>query len=287
MPEPVQDYESLRARITAEHPGMSRRLQEVSRYVVDNPQSVAFDTLAKIAGQAGVHASTLVRFANHLGFPGFSDLQKVYKDHLLARSTDYGERVRRMRTNQAQIGATAPQLLSEFSEASIYALEHLRDQLDLDALGRAVTLMREADIIHVCGVRRAFPVTMYIVYALGQFGVPCHAIDGLGAMQNVQQNWIGPGDLLIATTFHPYAEETRQTTSLAIENGARLMLITDSDLCPLAPRADVMFAIHDAEVRSFRALTSTLCLAQTLCIALGYERDEANRSSAVGEKREQ
>jgi DNA-binding MurR/RpiR family transcriptional regulator len=283
MPEPTQDYESLRARITAEHPGMSRRLQEVGRYVVDNPQSVAFDTLAKIASQAGVHASTLVRFANHLGFTGFSDVQKVYKNHLLASSTDYAERVRRMRTSRANNGATAPQLLSEFSEASIYALEHLRDQLNLDDLGRAVALMQEAEIIHVCGVRRAFPVTMYFVYALGQFGVPCHAIDNLGAMQNVQQNWMGSRDLLIATTFHPYAEETRQAAAHAVEIGAGLMLLTDSELCPLTPLANVAFAIRDADVRSFRALTSTLCVAQTLCIALGYERETYNGSRASSE----
>jgi len=287
MAASARDYESLRARITAEHPGMSRRLQEVSRYVVDNPQSVAFDTLAKIAGEAGVHASTLVRFANHLGFAGFSDVQKIYKDHLLARSTDYGERVRRMRTSREKIGPTAPQLLSEFSEASIYALEHLRDQLDLDDLGRAVALMHDADIIHIFGVRRAFPVTMYFIYALGQFGVRCHAIDSIGAMQNVQQNWIGPQDLLIATTFHPYAEEIRQATSHAVDKGAGLVLLTDSDLCPTAPLADIVFAVRDADVRSFRGLTSTLCLAQTLCIALGYEREKEGRSSTLPKRRRQ
>ena len=58
-----------------------------------------------------MHASTLVRFANHLGYPGFSDVQKIYKDHLLARSSDYGERIRRMQPTRDQRGAlTAPQL---------------------------------------------------------------------------------------------------------------------------------------------------------------------------------
>ena len=114
---------------------------------------------------------------------------------------------------------------------------------------------------------------MYFAYALGQLGVRCHALDGLGAMQHEQKNWFRPDDLLIATTFHPYAEETRQTTARAVQSGTPVVLITDSDLCPLAPQANTLFIVRDADVHSFRSLTSTLCLAQTLCIALGYARE--------------
>ena len=50
--------------------------------------------------------------------------------------------------------------------------------------------------------------------------------------------------------------------------------MTDSELCPVANLADHLFVVREAEVRAFRSLNSTLCLAQTLCVALGYARQE-------------
>ena len=41
--------------------------------------------------------------------------------------------------------------------------------------------------------------------------------------------WWRPQDVAVATTFHPYPEETRQTTAKAVESGTPVVLITDSD----------------------------------------------------------
>jgi DNA-binding MurR/RpiR family transcriptional regulator len=52
--------------------------------------------------------------------------------------------------------------------------------------------------------------------------------------------------------------------------GARLLAISDSRLSPIAREADLYFEIKDAEVRQFRSLTASLCLAQTLVISYAY-----------------
>jgi len=80
--------------------------------------------------------------------------------------------------------------------------------------------------------------------------------------------------VLIAITFNPYGKIPRETVELAKEQGAKIILITDSELCPLAPLVDHLFIVREAEVRAFRSLNSTLCLAQTLCVALGYRKQE-------------
>jgi len=53
-----------------------------------------------------------------------------------------------------------------------------------------------------------------------------------------------------------------------------LILITDSQLSPLASSASVCFVVRDAEVHGFRSLGSTLCLAQALSIGLAYRMEK-------------
>ncbi len=82
---------------------------------------------------------------------------------------------------------------------------------------------------------------------------------------------LGPDDLVIAVSFKPYASETMAVVERATANGAPLIAISDSRLSPIAKSANVCFEIKDAEVRQFRSLTASMCLAQTLVISYAYK----------------
>jgi len=279
---PPASLADMRARLREDYSALSRRLKEVADYVQANPQSLALDTLATIADKAGVHPSTLVRFAHHFGFDGFSALQQLYKTHVEQNFNDYGERIRAL---QHELGdndtVTPPQLLNEFTEANLLALQDMRERIDPEQLNRAIELLDTTTSIHVCGIRRAFPVAMYFAYALSHMHMRCHTIDGLGLMHEEQARCIGSGDVLIAITFSPYAATTQATIERAKNNGAKVLLLTDDGLqCPSSKNCDIVFSVPDAEVRSFRSLNSSLCLAQTLCIALGYRREINNKIEA-------
>jgi len=63
------------------------RIAQVAAYALDNPDEIAFGTAASIADAAGVQPSTLVRFAQHLGFDGFTSLQSVFRQRLRERNS--------------------------------------------------------------------------------------------------------------------------------------------------------------------------------------------------------
>jgi DNA-binding MurR/RpiR family transcriptional regulator len=46
-----------------------------------------------------------------------------------------------------------------------------------------------------------------------------------------------------------------------------IVAISDSELSPISRQADVSFNVKDAEVRQFRSLTGSMCIAQTLVIS--------------------
>jgi len=95
-------------------------------------------------------------------------------------------------------------------------------------------------------------------------------MSGLGGMHLGQMRSVRPGDVMVAISFAPYAEETLAAVELAVERGARLIAITDSRMSPLAKVAQATLLVQDNSTFGFRALTSTMGLAQSLFIALAY-----------------
>ncbi|WP_129140841.1 MurR/RpiR family transcriptional regulator [Modicisalibacter coralii] len=269
-----QNFAELEARITEGYASLSRRLQQTARFLLDHPQEVAFATVAKLAEQAGVTPSTLIRFANSFGFKGFSEMQELFRARLVNELPNYAERIRAVRSATGET-PDSTQLLWEFAEANRDALEALPSRIDPRDLERALDILDGAEIVHVLGARRSFVVASYVTYALHHIDKRAVLVDGLGGMHGEQMKAVGPRDALLAVSFSPYAEETRQAAAEARQRGVPVVAITDSNLSPLARSADVALVVLEAEVKSFRGLTASLCLTQSLAIALGVRRDKA------------
>ncbi len=274
MNQAPQDYSELEIRITQDYSTLSRRLQQTARFLLDHPQEVAFATVAKLAEQADVTPSTLIRFANNFGFSGFSEMQQLFRVRLVDELPNYTERIRAVRSATGET-PDSTQLLWEFAEANREVLEQLPGRIDPQQLERALDVFEQADTIHVMGARRSFVVASYMTYALHHVDKRTFLVNGLGGMYGEQIKSIGPRDALLVVSFSPYAEESRSAASEARERGIPLVVITDSNLSPLARLGDVVLVVHEAEVKSFRGLTASLCLTQTLAIALGVRQEKA------------
>lgn len=274
MSEIPQDYSQLEARITADYQSLSRRLQQTARFLLDHPQEVAFATVARLAEQAGVTPSTLIRFANSFGFSGFSEMQQLFRVRLVDELPNYTERIRAVRSATGET-PDSTQLLWEFAEANREVLEQLPGRIDPRQLERALDIIEKADSVHVMGARRSFVVASYMTYALHHVDKRAFLVNGLGGMYGEQIKAIGSRDALLVVSFSPYAQESRDVADAARRRDIPLVVITDSNLSPLARMADVSLVVHEAEVKSFRGLTASLCLTQTLAIALGVRQDKA------------
>lgn len=276
------DIDQLRAAIIAQHDALSPRLRQVAAYVLDHPNDMGLETLAVIAERCGVQASTIVRFAKAFGYEGASQMQRLFRDELInsAPSPSYAERIRQFNRQSGDTGdLTSHELMREFANSNIIALEHLQDTIDGRALEQAVDLMEQAAAVYLVGLRRSFPVAAYMAYALRHVDKPVHLIDGLAGMLVEQSSMISADDLLFAISFHPYARETGDIVLSARNAGARVIAISDSQLSPVSRDADISFDIKDAEVRKFRSLTGSLCLAQTLVISYAHRIEKKKAAS--------
>jgi len=285
MPTEAPDnLETLRSEIAQQYDDLSPRLKQVASYVLDNPNDIALETLAVIADRCAVQPSTIVRFAKVFGYKGASDMQRLFRDEILAAapSPSYSERIRQFSERSDTVDWQSPyNVMREFAESNIIALEHLREAVRKEDLDRSIDLMQGAHTVYMAGVRRAFPVAAYLAYSLSHVEKRAFLLDGVAGMTAEQSAMLSPQDLVIAVSFKPYASETLAVVERAATNGTPLIAISDSRLSPVARDAEVCFEIKDAEVRQFRSLTASMCLAQTLVISYAYkfglDRDRTSR----------
>ena len=180
-------------------------------------------------------------------------------------------------------------MLDEFVEGAVLSLNNMRELVQADDLRGAVDLIAEAETIYVIGFRRSLPVSSYLAYSLQQLNKKTIFVDGVGGLTRQQVQLIGKGDLLIDISFHPYADETIQAVQTAVSHQAKVLSISDSLVSPTAKPATLALQVREAEIRKFRSLAATMCLAQTLVVSYAFRttrqgarahRKEAKRRKA-------
>ena len=265
--EPPETFEALKDRLIEIEPNLPKRLRQAAAYALEHPDEFALGTASGVARSADVQASTLVRFAQTLGFGGFSDLQEVFRSRLRNRWPDYSERLKALHETARDSGDPT-NLLMGFANSAASSLARLREAVDRRDLDKAIDLLAEAKTIYCLGQRRAFGVAHYLSYALAQLGLSACLIDNVGGLGPEQLARACAEDALIAISFAPYSPFTVDLAKRARLAKTPTVVVTDSALSPLAGLADVRFEIVESDFGSFRSLAATFCLAMTLAVAV-------------------
>jgi DNA-binding MurR/RpiR family transcriptional regulator len=266
-------YEQLKDSLARAYTGLPKQLQLIARFALDRPDEMALGTVAAIAAAAQVQPSAMIRFANALGFDGFSQMQQVFRGHLVERSSSYRERIERLRRSEPHSQGAG--VLHQFVGDAVAELGRLEESVQAADITRAADLICAAKSVHVLAQRRAFPVACYLAYALGQLELRTHLLDGVGGMLGETLRMIGPDDLLIVASFSSYSSEVVDAAARIHQQGVPVVALTDSALSPLKPSASVCFEIGERAQSSFRSLVAPMCLAQALVISAGHQLAEA------------
>ncbi|BFM07632.1 MurR/RpiR family transcriptional regulator [Halioxenophilus aromaticivorans] len=260
-----KNWSDIQDLIKSHYPSMSKRLQQVAVFVLENPRTVAFETIATISEQMSIPPSTLIRFASALGFDGFNEFKNLVKDDLLDQTSNYSNRVKLVGEDQNWQGA---ELLSRFAEANSNALNMLVETTLQDDLSAAVEMMHDSNSIFLLGNGRAHAVATYLHYALNHIDKKVFLIQGTGGKFYEEMSNVHRGDLLIAISYSPYSSNTCELAARAANQGVKVLSITDSPVSPLANTSALSFVVQEAKVDAFRSLSSSMLLAQVLAIAL-------------------
>jgi len=277
---PQSTVEETIRRIEQEYESLSKQLQAIARYVEKNRDHIGIEGIREFAQQCGVQPSAVVRFSKRFGFSGFSELQAMFRENLsrqLASGSSYTARIRNAITSESH-SPSHVEVAKDFLEQSIVGMQELQDSMDLSAFQNAVELLTKTDCVWIAASHRSFPIAAYLEYALQHTDKRVILVDTMSSMRMGQMHSVRKGDVMLAISFLPYAEETLVVARNAVERGAHLVAITDSGLSPLAQLANEALVAHENTSSGFRSLCSAMGLAQSLFVALAYSLELSGQS---------
>ncbi|WP_296248049.1 MurR/RpiR family transcriptional regulator [Pseudomonas sp. UBA4194] len=269
---PAQTAEQLLQQITRDYDDLPRQLKRIASYMTQQSERIMVDRISDIARECEVQPSAIVRFSQRLGFSGFSEMQALFRQAYTQKASpvqNYQQRIRHLIDSKSR-STRSVDLARECVSATLSGIERLERELDGDAFETATELVANAENIYVVGVRRSFAVADYLVYNLQHTNKRIHLVSGLGGSYREQMRSVRADDLVIAISFTPYGKETQHCLRIAQLHQAKTLVITDSNLSPLAKRADSVLLVNEGSSFAFRSLSATLCLCQALFIAVAY-----------------
>lgn len=267
-----RSYEELRAVLASGSAKLPKRLRDVAVFLWQHPGEVALGSSTRVSEQAGVLPSTLVRFAQHLGYAGFSDLQELFKTHIkeshpsASRSKGPEASAPGERSSAALVGG--------FLQAAQDSLTRAAKELDVASFDLATELVSKADIVYLVGSKRAYPVTTYMSIALSKLGIRNVLVDNVGSSAFDQIGGATERDIMVAVTFSPYNSITADVVAAGVQKGVPLVSITDSALSPVVPLSTAWIEVVESDYAGFRSPAATITIATAVVLAVSRLRED-------------
>jgi DNA-binding MurR/RpiR family transcriptional regulator len=264
-------YDDLAAHIAQRHDALSARLRTIAAFALQSPDDVALSTVSALAKRIGVQPSAIVRFANNLGYDGFTDMQRVFRTKLVAQSMpSYRERISQLRSVKNGKSERPSEVLAEFVADDIASLENMYRHVPFDRMDKAISFLAGAETIYLLAQGRSFPVAYYLDYGLSRLDLRSHLLDSVGGLVRHRTRAVTKKDAMLIVSFKDYASEVVEVAAEAARKGVPLIVITDNPIGPYVKMASVCFELGEARYRPFRSLVAPICLAQSIVVALGH-----------------
>jgi DNA-binding MurR/RpiR family transcriptional regulator len=260
-----QIEQTLEQRISAAHGDLSRKHKHLARFILDNKYFVSFASASQAGEKTNTSAATVVRFAQSLGYEGFSEMQAAIRAEL----PNYMSAAERI---QARLeSSTEPDdLPQKVFYTDIANIERTASNLLAADLDGALQAIVNAGRIWVIGSGISVASALYLAHSLRIIGFDARFNMNEGLSLAVDAAQFDSHTLVIALDMWRYVRSTTEAVAIARKLGARTIAITDSVVSPLAQMADFAFEVAaDGAAHSLSA-TAVLSLINVFIASLSY-----------------
>lgn len=262
------EYKDLLNRIQSRFKKLSKGQKRIADYILNNYDKVAFMTAASLGQAVDVSESTVVRFANALGYGGYPKLQKALQESIKTKLTT----VQRFEMSKELESNT--DLYKKIMSQDIENIQRSMDDLDMANLMHVADMIHGARRVYVLGLRSssvlAQYLSFYLNFAIDRVNViPVGALDAFDSVINLSEE-----DLLIVITFPRYSNQTLKLATYAHENNIPIVSITDSVLSPVASLSDSVLTAKYDMTTFIDSLAAPMSVINALILAIGMKNRE-------------
>ena len=261
--------QNLLQQMTARMSEFSKGQRLIAQYILEHYDRAAYMTASRLGALVEVSESTVVRFANELGFMGYPEMQRALQELVRTNLTAA------QRMAVADSTYDKKRVLERVLQADADMIRHTLDAIDREAFYAAVDKIVSARNIYILGVRSASALADFLTFNLRMMFDNVRAVEGTTGTEIFEQLLgIGSEDVLIAISFPRYSKRTVRAVEFAHRAGADVVALTDSVTSPLAADCDQLL-IAQSDMASFvDSLVAPLSIINAMVTAVSMEKHD-------------
>ncbi|MBP6020877.1 MAG: MurR/RpiR family transcriptional regulator [Burkholderiaceae bacterium] len=244
-PQNIQELRQLVVSINRHETTVSLgdKALKVVGQLVDRPEVAALGTITELAQMLQVHASTLSRIARSLGYQGFAEFQRVFRNTVADQHKGFYSGQGHRLLDRHATGDDYLNVVAQLAQESAANVDDCIAQLETTELRAATALLAVAPRIRVYGVRQIHAIASLLTYGLGLVrpDVSLLEVPGLGITESLAH--MQTGDVLVVSSVSPYSRRVVDVARVAQLAGITVVAITDTRASPLAAHARHAFFI--------------------------------------------
>jgi len=255
--------------------GFSRSQKAIARYIIDHLEEVGYLSAEELGDKGNTSSSTVVRFAQSLGFGGYPELQKAARDECRLGATA------RSVVHDDQLGFSIEEdVLTRSLKTDVLSLEETISKNTMERFNRAVNSLSAARQVLAVGLHEAAVIAEHASYVFELLGIPCVAATDGTESHVARLSRLQPGDVLLAIGFRRAHSVTISFCEKAAAQGAEVVVVTDNSLSELAEKGTVTLYADIDSTFFAHSLVGPVGLVSALAAAV-YSRDRDLYDSRV------
>jgi DNA-binding MurR/RpiR family transcriptional regulator len=283
--------------IRQNYSGLSRSYRMVADFVLGNYFDVAFMTAAEVGQSVGVDTTTVVRFAQRLGYRGYPDMLDAIRAHV--RSEIYAARKPDVPIEQ-DVGMQFRYFLELEQQNLARTIMHNPPQ----RIGEIAGLLAGAKRFFLLGDSYAATAAMTVAQQLRQWGIPAAVVESEPVERAATLAQLSPGDLVIGLSASDQGADTARAMTFAKGKGVAVLAVVGDLTSPVnraaqhvlyapvlapqsvdSPQGDVLDPLVGATENRLPSVAPLLAaLFALIQVACGPDRAQVNDRSTPFDK---
>jgi len=244
---------------------LSKGQKLIAEYIMSHYDKAAFMTAAKLGEVVNVSESTVVRFANALGFSGYPSLQKSLQELIKNKLTTV------QRLSMSDDYSDKENGLKKVLKTDIENIRATMDAINIETFEKVVDLILKARRVYILGLRSSTALVSYLGFYLS-FLLDDVKVVTYGISDVFEQLLrVNKDDIVIGISYPRYSRKTLDALKYVKEQDCKIVGITDSILSPISSIADHTLIATSNMVSIVDSLVAPMSLLNALIIAIGMK----------------
>ncbi len=265
----VSRYKEIREKIQSKFDLLPNNQRKVADFVIDNFDNIPFIDVHEVAKQAGVSVASVIRFAQSVGFTGFSELRDAVSDSLK----------KHLKKNElfslVDKSKLENDILTSVANMDVKNINDTLSNIDREIFNKVIETIVKSDRVFTAGLGISYLVAEILSYQLTQVGIDASVLKHNHTLFLEQVLYMNKKDLLICFSFPPYSRETIDVAKYAQEKGIKVISVTNKPTAPITSYSEEVLTVKSENMlftNSFAAISVLINAIATACAVKNKKR---------------